>query len=91
MQRQIIQSAPTDSDTLGGRMSLARDISALSIEEAAQMTGVHRDVWQAWENDRSDPGVGHIDNIAASLNVSVLWLAIGLGPGPGWPSDPSVQ
>lgn len=75
------------NDTLGGRMSLARDACALSIEDAAHMTGVHTEVWRNWENDRSDPGASHIDNVAASLNVSLLWLAIGRGPGPRWPEE----
>lgn len=76
-----------DQDTLGGRISLARDACSLSIDDAAEMTGVNREVWCAWENDRSDPGVSHIDNVAASLKVSLLWLAIGRGPGPEWPED----
>lgn len=82
--------ALTDTDTLGGRISLARDASALSLDNAAKMVGVESDVWSAWENDRSEPGREHLETIAASLQVSGVWLSTGFGLGPRWPGDETL-
>ncbi|MBU3537146.1 helix-turn-helix domain-containing protein, partial [Alkalihalobacillus clausii] len=45
----------TDSsdDTLGGRLSAARDASGLSLADVANRIGVKRDSLLAWEADRS--------------------------------------
>lgn len=71
-------------DTLGGRISLARDACAITVDDAADMTGVHPDVWQAWENDRDEPFASHLETVAASLDVSLSWLVSGRGCGPSW-------
>ncbi|WP_296077573.1 transcriptional regulator [uncultured Agrobacterium sp.] len=82
--------ALTETDTLGGRISLARDASTLSIDNAAKMVGVESDVWSAWENDRSEPGCEYLEPIAASLEVSEAWLSTGIGVGPRWPDDETL-
>ncbi len=74
---------PSD-DTIGGRMSLARDACEVTIPEAAEMAGVHEDVWASWENDRAEPIAGHLDTVAAVLDVSLAWLVSGRGIGPDW-------
>lgn len=71
-------------DTLGGRISLARDACELSIEDAAEMTGVDADAWLAWENDRDEPLATQIEAIAGCLKVSLYWLLSGRGSGPEW-------
>lgn len=76
-------------DTLGGRISLARDACDISIDDAADMTGVHPDVWQAWENDRDEPFASHLETVAESLDVSLSWLVSGRGSGPSW--DPEAE
>jgi transcriptional regulator with XRE-family HTH domain len=54
------------------------------------MVGVESDVWSAWENDRSEPGREYLETIAASLQVSGLWLSTGFGLGPRWPGDETL-
>jgi transcriptional regulator with XRE-family HTH domain len=71
-------------DTLGGRISLARDACDVSVDDAADMTGVDRDVWQAWENDRDAPIATDLEIVARSLQVSLAWLITGRGVGPKW-------
>ncbi len=61
MMQGTNHKALTDTDTLGGRISLARDASALSLDNAAKMVGVESDVWSAWENDRSEPGREYLE------------------------------
>ncbi len=71
-------------DTLGGRISLARDARDISIEEAAQILGVEPGTWSAWENDRDEPRSNRLDMMAGVLQVSVAWLLNGQGAGPNW-------
>lgn len=91
MYRRTDHMALTVTDTLGGRISLARDASALSLDDAAKLAGVEKDVWSAWENDRSDPGSDYIETIATSLRVSGVWLSTGFGLGPRWQSDETLS
>lgn len=90
MYRRPDHMAFTSADTLGGRISLARDASTLSLENAAKLVGVESEVWSAWENDRSDPGTHYIEAIGASLRVSGVWLSTGFGLGPRWPNDETL-
>lgn len=73
-------------DTLGGRISLARDARDITIDEAAKILGVQADTWSAWENDRDEPRASRIDLMAGLLQVSVTWLLSGRGSGPQWHS-----
>ncbi len=71
-------------DTLGGRISLARDARDITVEEAADVLGVEPATWTAWENDRAEPRSNRIDMMAGVLQVSVTWLMSGQGNGPKW-------
>lgn len=73
-----------DNDTLGGRISLARDAVALSVEESAAVIGVEQTTWINWENDRSAPRSNRLDMLAGILRVSPCWLLSGQGHGPGY-------
>ena len=73
-------------DTLGGRISLARDATDHSVDDAAHMSGVDRSVWEAWENDRDAPIATDLEIVARSLQVSLGWLITGRGVGPKWDS-----
>ncbi len=78
-------------DTLGGRMSLARDACGLSAEDAALLVAVSKQMWLAWENDRDEPDPAYLEEIADSLHISLAWLVSGRGIGPIWRnSEPSV-
>ncbi|MBP1847841.1 transcriptional regulator with XRE-family HTH domain [Rhizobium petrolearium] len=80
---QIVSAFATD-DTIGGRISLARDALNMSIEDASRIVGVTSETWQNWENDRSDPRANLLDRIAGALKVSLAWLLSGRGTGPVW-------
>lgn len=71
-------------DTLGGRISLARDARDISVDEAADVLGVEPGTWSAWENDRAEPRSNRLDMMAGLLQVSVAWLMSGRGSGPQW-------
>ena len=74
----------TDSsdDTLGGRLSTARDASGLSLADVANRIGVKRESLLAWEADRSEPEPSSLIDIAGILGVSPMWLMTGVGSGP---------
>jgi transcriptional regulator with XRE-family HTH domain len=69
-------------DTLGGRVSLARESALLSIEEAACQLGVTAKTWTDWECDRASPESYHMTPITGVLRVSLQWMVAGEGTGP---------
>lgn len=84
MHRMTNQLDGAEDDTLGGRISLARDAADLSIEDSAAIVGVEKDTWVNWENDRSAPRANRLDMLAGVLQVSVSWLLSGGGRGPAY-------
>ncbi len=70
------------ADTLGGRISLAREITGFSVIEAARRLGVLTSSWNAWECDRDEPRGSRLTMMAGLLGVSPSWLLAGLGNGP---------
>ena len=74
-------------ETLGGRVSIARDAKALSMEDAAERLGVLPSSWRAWECDRDVPRGNRLTMMAGVLGVSPTWLLTGLGGGPLNQSD----
>lgn len=77
-----IHSRKNDSDTVGGRISRARDAAGLSIAVLSRRVGVKPSTLQAWENDRSEPTVERLSQLAGMLNVPVVWLLHGVGDAP---------
>ncbi|MCI5073762.1 helix-turn-helix transcriptional regulator [Oricola sp.] len=86
MTEATIFTATPDSDTLGGRLSRARDASGMSAAQFARRLGVKTATVQAWESDRSEPRANRLSMIAGILNVSMPWLLHGVGEAP--PDDP---
>lgn len=84
----IFEDKP-DIDTLGGRLSRARDATGMSAAQFARRLGVKTSTVQAWENDRSEPRANRLSMIAGFLNVSVPWLLHGVGAAPA--NDPRVD
>lgn len=84
MSNRKLQPAYGIDDTLGGRISLARDARNISVDEAADIMGVEPGTWANWENDRAEPRSNRIDMMAGILQVSVIWLLSGRGTGPRW-------
>lgn len=70
------------NDTLGGRLSAARDLAALSLESLAARLGVDRDIVHTWESDRAAPEPSRLSDLASVLGVSPMWLMTGVGEGP---------
>ncbi len=69
-------------DTLGGRISLAREAARLTMAQAARRLGVQTASWNAWECDRASPRSNRLTMMAGLLGVSPSWLLTGMGAGP---------
>lgn len=84
MSTRKVYPRMTDSsdDTLGGRLSAARDASGLSLADVANRVGVKRDSLLAWEADRAEPRPSNLIDLAGILGVSPMWLMTGVGSGP---------
>lgn len=74
-------------DTLGGRISMARDAAGISLESLANQLGVKQETMLAWESDRSEPSLSLLTTMASLFGVSPAWLMSGTGDGPGEDSD----
>ncbi|MHA6687288.1 helix-turn-helix domain-containing protein [Mesorhizobium sp. A556] len=81
---------PAHDDTLGGRISLAREAANLSIAQAARRLGVMTASWNAWECDRDEPRGNRLAMMAGLLGVSPSWLLAGHGSGPSEIADSDV-
>lgn len=68
-------------DTMGGRLSLARDAAQLSTQTVATRLGISPLIWSHWENDRDAPPEIYLDFIANILGVTRNWLTTGLDEG----------
>jgi transcriptional regulator with XRE-family HTH domain len=84
----IYEETP-DLDTIGGRISRAREASGLTVKEVAWRLGVKLSTIHAWESDRSQPGAHRMNMLSGMLNVSVSWVLHGVGTGPIEPEDES--
>ena len=82
-----IYSDIPDTDTLGGRLSRARDAVGLSAAQLARRIGVQSSTIQAWESDRSQPRANRLSTLAGVLSVSLSWLLHGVGTGPAWENE----
>ena len=70
------------SDTIGGRISRAREAGGYSLAQLARRLGVKTATLKMWETDRSEPRSNRLAMLAAFLNVSPTWLLIGKGESP---------
>ena len=86
-ERETTILSPESEDTLGGRLSFARDAAGISVEVLADRLGVRRETVLAWESDRSEPRPSRLLDMAGIYGVSPLWLMTGGGEGPGEVSD----
>lgn len=77
-----IYSENPDLDTLGGRLSRARDAVGMTTAQLARRLGVQTATLQAWESDRSQPRANRLSMLAGVLNVSLSWLLYGVGTAP---------
>lgn len=79
--KNIFEEDP-DLDTIGGRISRAREASGLSAKELAWRLGVKVATVHAWESDRSQPSSHRLSTLAGLLQVSLSWIVHGIGIGP---------
>lgn len=77
-----IYSETPDLDTIGGRLSRARDAASLTVAQLARRLGVKSSTIQAWESDRSQPRANRLAMLAGVLNVSPSWILYGVGTSP---------
>ncbi|MCO4316407.1 helix-turn-helix domain-containing protein [Phyllobacterium sp. 21LDTY02-6] len=80
-QPNIMTETP-DTDTLGGRLSRARDSKGLGVAAVAGHIGVTLKTIQAWEADRSEPRANRLVMLAGFLGVTPTWLIHGVGQAP---------
>lgn len=79
--RSIFNSNDEDT-TLGGRISMARETSGLSVSQVVKRLGVKATTYEAWEADRSEPRANKLVALAGILNISPPYLLSGLGKQP---------
>jgi transcriptional regulator with XRE-family HTH domain len=75
-------SSGASEDTLGGRISLAREAAKLTMAQSASRLGVQPQTWKSWECDQAAPRANRLTMMAGILGVSPTWLLTGIGSGP---------
>ena len=94
MLTRSIFHANKEDTTLGGRISMARETSGLSVDQVVKRLGVKATTYKAWEADRSEPRANKLVALAGILNISPPCLLSGLGKQPstlGLPDRQSKQ
>ena len=71
-----------DFDTLGGRLSRAREAKNASLTEIAELVGVEVKTLEEWECDQAAPRSNRLTMLAGILGVSPSWLLFGRGTSP---------
>ena len=61
-------------DTLGARISKAREQSGMSLTTVAKLAGIKRDTLKSWEGDASEPRASKVNMLAGILGVSVTYF-----------------
>lgn len=81
-----------DAATFGDRLHAAREALGLSQAQLARRLGIKTQTLQSWEEDRSEPRANKLQMVAGLLNVSIIWLMSGEGPGlPDFEPDPDLN
>jgi transcriptional regulator with XRE-family HTH domain len=91
MPHRTIFHANEEDTTLGGRISMAREASGLSVADVVKRLGVRANTYEAWEADRSEPRANKLVALAGILNISPPYLLSGLGKQPPQSALPERQ
>lgn len=91
MPHRTIFHANEEDTTLGGRISMAREASGLSVADVVKRLGVKAATYEAWEADRAEPRANKLVALAGILNISPPYLLSGLGKQPPKPGLPERQ
>lgn len=76
------QGAERDFDTLGSRLSRAREATGQTSAQLARSLAVKRMTVEGWESDRAEPRANQMVRLAGVLGVSPSWLLFGVGSAP---------
>lgn len=74
--------AERDFDTLGSRLSRAREAIGQTSAQLARSLAVKRTTVEGWESDRAEPRANQLVRLAGVLGVSPSWLLFGVGAAP---------
>jgi len=77
-----LSTKTNDVDTLGNRLSRARDAKNSSLDQVAGLVGVEAKTLQAWERDQAAPRANRLSMLAGALGISQSWLLFGRGTSP---------
>jgi transcriptional regulator with XRE-family HTH domain len=77
-----IMTETPDMDTMGGRLSRARDAKSMTVGQVATRIGVKAQTISAWESDRSEPRANRLVMLAGFLGVTPTWFMHGVGQAP---------
>ena len=91
MPHRTIFHKNEEDTTLGGRISIAREASGLSVADVVKRLGVRAKTYEAWEADRSEPRANKLVSLAGILNISPPYLLSGLGKLPQQSALPERQ
>lgn len=69
------------SQTLSGRLYLARTAKGLSKKSLAMKLGVKKSTVSLWESGQSAPRANRLQTLAGILDVSIMWLVSGMDNG----------
>ena len=69
-------------DTIGGRITRARNAQGLSVAQLARRLGLRTTTLSHWENDRAEPRPNRLLMLSGVLAVSPTWLLTGQGTAP---------
>lgn len=70
-----------ETATFGDRIVAAREAMGMTAAQLARRMGVKTQTLQGWEEDRSEPRANKLQMLSGILNVSIIWLMSGEGPG----------
>lgn len=76
-----------DATTFGDRLAGAREAAGMTQADLAKRLGIKIKTLKGWEDDLSEPRANKLSMIAGLLNVSLLWLLSGEGPGAEPPEE----
>ena len=86
------QDYSNDAATFGDRIVAARQAMGLSEAQLARRLGIKVQTLRNWEDDRAEPRANKLQMLAGMLNVSIIWLMSGEGPGvPEIKSGPKLE
>ena len=68
------------STTIGERIKKARELKSLSQSELARLLKIRPQSVQRWESGGAGPQRKRLEAMADVLDVSISWLATGVGP-----------